>query len=57
VAAPIVSGGAALLLSRHPDWTPDQVRARLVSTARDRGARGRDDYFGAGIVDIGRALH
>jgi subtilisin family serine protease len=56
VAAPIVSGGAALLLSLHPAWTPDQVRARLIATARDKGKRGRDDYFGAGIVDIGRAL-
>jgi subtilisin family serine protease len=56
LSAPIVSGAAALLLSRHPDWTPDQVRARLVSTAIDKGKRGRDDYFGAGIVDIGRAL-
>jgi subtilisin family serine protease len=56
LAAPIVTGGAALLLSRHPDWTPDRVRTRLVATAQDRGRRGRDDYFGAGIVDIGRAL-
>jgi subtilisin family serine protease len=56
VAAPIVTGGAALLLSLHPSWTPDQVRARLVATARDLGKRGRDDYFGAGIVDLGRAL-
>jgi subtilisin family serine protease len=56
LSAPIVTGAAALLLSRHPDWTPDQVRARLVATAQDKGKRGRDDYFGAGIVDIGRAL-
>jgi thermitase len=56
VSAPIVAGAAALLLSRHPDWTPDQVRARLVATARDLGPRGRDDRFGAGRVDIGRAL-
>jgi subtilisin family serine protease len=56
LSAPIVSGAAALLLSRHPDWTPDQVRARLIATAQDKGKRGRDDYFGAGIVDIGRAL-
>jgi subtilisin family serine protease len=56
LSAPIVTGAAALLLSRHPDWTPEQVRARLVATAQDKGKRGRDDYFGAGIVDIGRAL-
>lgn len=56
LSAPIVSGSAALLLSRHPDWTPDQVRARLLATAMDKGKPGRDDYYGAGIVDIGRAL-
>jgi subtilisin family serine protease len=56
LSAPIVSGAAALLFSRLPDWTPDQVRARLLATAQDKGKRGRDDYFGAGIVDIGRAL-
>jgi subtilisin family serine protease len=56
LAAPVVSGAAALLLSLHPTWTPDQVRARLTSTARDLGARGRDDLYGAGRVDVGRAV-
>jgi subtilisin family serine protease len=56
LSAPIVTGAAALLLSLHPTWTPDQVRARLVATARDLGPRGRDDHYGAGRVDIGRAL-
>jgi subtilisin family serine protease len=56
MSAPMVSGAAALLFSRHPDWTPDQVRGRIVATARDLGPRGRDDRFGAGRLDIGRAL-
>jgi thermitase len=56
MSAPMVSGAAALLLSRHPDWTPDEVRARLVSTARDLGPHGRDDRYGAGRLDVGRAL-
>jgi serine protease AprX len=33
-AAPIVSGAAALLLARHPDWTPDQVKGALMLTAQ-----------------------
>ena len=33
-AAPIVSGAAALILGRHPDWTPDQVKGALMLTAR-----------------------
>lgn len=56
LSAPIVSGAAALLLSLHPTWTAEQVRARLVGTARDLGPRGRDDHYGAGRIDIGRAV-
>ena len=44
-ATAVVSGTAALLLSRHPSWTPDQVKAALVRTASplvhgDRSAQG-----------------
>ncbi len=33
-AAPIVSGAAAQILARHPNWTPDQVKGALMLTAR-----------------------
>ncbi|HSK15984.1 MAG TPA: S8 family serine peptidase [Gaiellaceae bacterium] len=33
-AAPVVSGAAAQILARHPDWTPDQVKGALMATAR-----------------------
>lgn len=33
LAAPIVSGAAAQVLARHPDWTPDQVKGALMATA------------------------
>jgi serine protease AprX len=32
-AAPIVSGAAAQILARHPDWGPDQVKGALMLTA------------------------
>jgi Subtilase family len=32
-AAPMVSAAAAALLGLHPDWTPDQVKGRLMLTA------------------------
>jgi serine protease AprX len=34
MAAPVVSGVAALMLQLHPDWTPDQVKSTLVATRR-----------------------
>ena len=38
MAAPMVSGIAALLFSAHPDWTPSQVKQRIVDTS-DLAAR------------------
>ncbi|MGH3130812.1 MAG: S8 family serine peptidase, partial [Gaiellaceae bacterium] len=32
-AAPHIAGAAALLLQRHPTWTPKQVKSALMSTA------------------------
>ena len=56
VATAHVSGLAALLLERDPVLTPDAVRAILMRTARDLGPAGRDDQFGAGLVDAYEAL-
>jgi serine protease AprX len=33
-AAPVVSGAAAQILARHPEWTPDQVKGALMATTR-----------------------
>jgi minor extracellular serine protease Vpr len=32
-SAPHIAGAAALLLQRHPSWTPQQVKSALMSTA------------------------
>ncbi|WP_018183997.1 S8 family serine peptidase [Kaistia granuli] len=56
-AAAQVSGIAALLLERQPTLAPDAVRAILTKTARDLGKPGRDDIFGAGLVDAAAAIH
>jgi type VII secretion-associated serine protease mycosin len=55
-ATAIVSGVAALIFAKYPDLTPAQVEARLIGTATDRGAKGRDDYYGAGALDLMAAL-
>jgi subtilisin family serine protease len=50
------SGIAALMLGRNPDLKPDDVRRILTSTARALTPNGRDDQFGAGLLDANRAL-
>jgi subtilisin family serine protease len=51
-----VSGIAALVLQRDPALKPDDVRAILTRTARDLGAPGHDDLFGAGEADAYAAV-
>src|SRR6266403_4241490 len=55
-SAAYVSGLAALLLERNPALKPDEVRAILTRTARDLGAPGKDDLFGAGEADAFAAV-
>ena len=55
-SAAFVSGIAALVLERNPALKPNDVRAILTNTARDLGAPGRDDLFGAGEADAFAAV-
>lgn len=55
VAAAHISGIAALLIELRPTLTPKTLRNLLLSTARDLGATGRDDSYGAGLADAYRA--
>lgn len=50
-SAPHVAGVAALILSKNPGLTPDQVRGALEDTAVDLGPAGTDNIFGFGRVD------
>ena len=56
-AAPLVSGVAALIRSAYPELTAAQVINRIITTARDSGAPGRDTLYGYGIVDAAAALN
>ena len=56
MAAPFVAAAAALLRAARPNATVGQIRDWLSLTATDAGAPGRDDEFGAGILDPLRAL-
>lgn len=56
IAAAVVSGVVALVRSAYPNLDAANVVNRVVSTARDIGAPGRDDEFGYGSVDPVAAL-
>ena len=51
MAAAHVSGVLALLAGLDPSITLGHVRAMLADSALDLGAPGRDDRFGAGLLD------
>jgi serine protease AprX len=54
-AAPVVSGAAAQVLARHPDWTPDMVKGALMATARFVPEEGLTGAAGVGEVNAFRA--
>jgi serine protease AprX len=51
MATPFVSGTAALLIGLQPGWTPTQVRVAIEETAFDVGPAGKDNDWGAGLLD------
>ena len=54
-AAPMVSGIAALILGRHPDFTPDQVKGAIMIGAKPL-PRATDMSEGVGEVNAGRSI-
>ena len=56
MAAPHVTGVAALLFAAHPCMTRDIARAILDTTAQDLGPAGWDQFYGYGLVRADRAV-
>ncbi len=56
MATPHVVGAAALVWSYFPQCSNTQIRSALNATAQDRGASGRDNYYGYGIVKVANAV-
>jgi len=55
-ATAIVSGAVALVRSRFPGLSAREVVHRLTATAVDKGAPGRDEQYGYGVLDLVAAL-
>jgi len=55
-ATPIVSGVAALIRSKWPEMSASQVINRIVTTAKDAGAPGKDPLYGFGVLNAEAAL-
>ncbi|MEV5573702.1 S8 family peptidase [Spirillospora sp. NPDC052269] len=55
MAAPHVAGAVALLLQQHPGWTPAQVKAALMGTAKTKDGVSAFAQ-GTGRIDVGRAV-
>ncbi|MGI5214266.1 type VII secretion-associated serine protease mycosin [Plantactinospora sp. CA-290183] len=55
-ATAIVAGAAALVRSKYPDLSAREVVHRLTATAADKGARGRDEEYGYGVLNLVGAL-
>jgi subtilisin family serine protease len=56
MAAPHVSGIAALVMSAHPQWSAEQVIDALFASVTDRGIAGTDPEFGRGVIDAAAAV-
>ena len=59
MATPHVAAAAALVASRHPDWTPAETKEHLRSRAAkvaDMGGKDFTEEFGSGLLDIAALL-
>ncbi len=55
-AAPLVSGLAALIISKNPNLSPDTVRSMIASTAKPLPDGTTPNWDGAGLVQMRDAL-
>lgn len=56
MAAPHVAALAALIRSVNPRLSNDEVRSIILESADDLGERGKDPYYGYGLINVYRAL-
>lgn len=55
-AAPHVAGLAAQLIAKHGKMNPSQLKHMILKSADDLGAPGADPFYGAGRINVAKAL-
>ena len=55
MAAPMVSGGLAIIMEEFSSLTPAQVVSRLLSTANDSGEYSQTSIYGHGLMNLNAA--
>jgi subtilisin family serine protease len=56
MATPVVSGVAALIVSKYGSMQPPQLEHKIVKAADDLGKKGKDKYYGKGFVNAYEAV-
>lgn len=56
MATPHLTGAIALIYQSRPDLSIDQMMKLLSETSEDLGAKGKDNEYGSGRLDVFRAL-
>lgn len=56
MAAPAVAGVAALAKQAHPTLSLGGLKAKLQTSADDEGKKGKDEFYGHGYVNAGKAV-
>jgi len=56
MACPFAAGAAALVLSKYPGMSPEDVKSQLEETAVDLGSTSFDSTYGYGRVDLAAAV-
>jgi len=53
-AQPHVAGAALLVKQAFPEWGPEQIQRFLEERAEDLGPPGKDNLYGAGLLQLGQ---